>query len=177
MKCRLSLLYGQSEDLPIWKKASCFNITHINTTFIIVKYYVEGIQWLQIDIPTILDLEICQNNYVFKIGSDWWDTMNNGRKIGDSQLRGRRVSWHTGRLFNLVPYFKQAEMGATLQMNLMVGHRCPIIHQLNPKACLNQKRFSWRRSKWEWDYLDVMYILWCSKLVFIFDHLQPQNNH
>lgn len=34
---------------------------------------------------------------------------------------------------------------------------------------------SWRWWKWHWDYLNVMYTLWRSKFVFIFDHLQLQN--
>ena len=37
------------------------------------------------------------------------------------------------------------------------------------------KKFSWRRSKQCWDYLDILYMPWCLKLVSIVDHLQPQN--
>ena len=37
------------------------------------------------------------------------------------------------------------------------------------------KMVSWRRSKRRGGCLDVLSTLWCSKLVSIFDHLQPQN--
>jgi hypothetical protein len=48
------------------------------------------------------------------------------------------------------------------ELNLMAGHQCPMIHWFLHKA-----HPSWRRSRQRWDYLGIMYILWCSQLVSI----------
>lgn len=46
------------------------------------------------------------------------------------------------------------------ELNLMVGHQCPMIHWFLHKAYASR-----RQSKQRWDYLGIMYTLWCLKLV------------
>ena len=49
------------------------------------------------------------------------------------------------------------------------------MHRFSHKAMLTSKLAGWRWSKRRWAYLDVLHTMWCLKLVFNYDHWQPQN--
>lgn len=82
-------------------------------------------------------------------------------KISKSESFVRQGSW-------------QKHKDHIVHVNLMLGPQCHIVHRFSHNARVDfLKMVGWRQSKKHSAHFDVLYEMWCLKLVLIFDHWQP----